>query len=257
MDTERIKRRIRGLLNISQDDGASQGEIDNAMRLAAQLMNEHHVSQAEAEAHCPESRCDDDSRMGQRGARTVGSSYTTWEFTLAHAVARLVGSVRWHHSGPGSTITAGAFGTQKKRLITFYGAAEDAMIATEMQEEWAHVIATMATGKHGGCFRGAGAEYAHGFATGLLDQASRIDDERKRLPASGTSIVLAGKSLHSLLETKKDRAYKWLVQELGHELRKGKSVGRYGVGDSDAHAEGRADGRRAEGFQAKRTAKLS
>lgn len=35
--TDRIKRRIRGLLNLAGDNGAAEGEIDNAVRMAAAL----------------------------------------------------------------------------------------------------------------------------------------------------------------------------------------------------------------------------
>jgi len=45
MDTTRIKEKIRKLLNLAEDDGAMEGEINNALNFARRLMLQHNISE--------------------------------------------------------------------------------------------------------------------------------------------------------------------------------------------------------------------
>jgi hypothetical protein len=43
VDIERVKGRIRKLLATAADDAATEGEIDNAVRFARQMLAAHHL----------------------------------------------------------------------------------------------------------------------------------------------------------------------------------------------------------------------
>ena len=40
-----IKARLKGLLAIAKDDAASENEIQSALRIAARMMESHHLSE--------------------------------------------------------------------------------------------------------------------------------------------------------------------------------------------------------------------
>lgn len=258
IDHDRIKRRIRGLLNLAADDGAANGEIDNAMRMAAQLMEEHHLSEADVEAKAQASAvAQPDIRMDTATAPAVGQNFSTWESSLSGAVENLVGSVKRYVTR--ETVKTGSFGAPVfKKCVKFYGPAEDAALAAEIFGEWAHVISALATGKYGGCFRGDGAMYAYGFAQSLSEKASAAKRAREHVVTDSTrALVFTGGagSLAQVLEHKRELAATWLEKDRGIKLVSGGRRSGYSSGSHDARSEGRRDGSRAE-FSAQRRAKL-
>lgn len=259
VDMDRIKQKLRGLLNIARDDSAASGEIDNAMALAAKLMNEHHLSEADIDATAQEERCDRSQPMGTADCDMTSSNFTTWEFALANAVRTLVGSVQCYRDQ--AMKKKGAFGKNMEvKFIRFYGIAEDAQLAADMMSEWAQVISTMAVGKYGGCYRGDGAKYALGFAHQLGRRAAEAANARKMISNASTSAIVhvKGGTLAQVLEKKKELAVNWLKNEKKIKLNKrgGRGTGTYSAGSYSAYAEGRSDGARAD-FSATRTRKLS
>ena len=256
MDTDRIKRRIRGLLNLAANDAASEGEIDNAMRMAAQLMDEHHLSEADARAAQPQAERREQP-MGQADAPAAGAKWSTWESALASAVGTLVGSVKCYRCH--AETKSGMFGAPRRGVcIRFYGPADDAQLAAELFSEWSHVIASMAVGKYGGCFRGDGAMYAYGFACQLRNRAQEADVARAQVSTTSTRALVhvgGGGTLAQVLEGKRAEAGRWLASQ-GVKLATTSRRAGYSSGSHDAYGACRADGARAD-FSANRRAKLN
>lgn len=252
---EKIKARVRKLLNLAGDAGAFDGEIDAAMNAAEQLMTQYQLDRAECEAaevkqgHSPVT-------MGKSTAATYGASMSTWESTLAVAVSSLVGTVK--HFSKREERKSGVFAAKKwGAVVVFYGPEDDSRLASELFEEWSGAIATIAVGKYKGCFRGDGGSYAMGFASALCDKAKANARERARLTTpSTTALVLVGsdRSLAALQQQTREQAARWLSTSCGIKLVTTIRRGGYS-GSSSAYSEGRNDGAAAN-FEAKRTALL-
>lgn len=260
MDTESIKRRIRKLLDLSKDDAAADGEVANAMAMAARLMDEHFLTQADVEAarEADENAAQVKVEMGTGDAPMRGKNFTTWEFSLSSAIQELVGSVKAYRTT--DFVENGPFKVRSEvKLIRFYGSAEDAAMAAELFVEWATVISTMAYGKFGGCFRGDGAQYAHGFARKLNERAREAAATRETMtsPACKALVLVGAGTLAQVLKQKREAAATWLEEEQGVKLGSGgRGSGRYNGGSRDAYRAGQSDGARAEGFEARRRSKL-
>ena len=257
VDRERVKERIRKLLNLGKDDQAASGEIDNAMRMAAELMQAHQLTEAEvAAAHQASQTEEYIPPIDQADAPMHGKQYSTWEFQLAPAIADLVGSVKCYFTS--AAFKDGAFSTPAVRKCTrFYGPAEDAALAADLMQEWTHVIATMAMGRFGGCFRGDGAMYALGFAHQLRRRAGEAKQARYSVRTASTSAIVkvGGGMLGHVLDKRREQAAKWLEEEQGVKLSRTGGSGTYGGGSASAYRQGRDDGAAAD-FTADRRPKL-
>lgn len=255
---DRIKRRIRGLLNLAADDAAAEGEIANAMAAAERLMQEHQLEAADFEAAtAQEVRAE--TRHGVVETTTQGKALSTWESTLAFAVSNLVGTTGWYRNRDKRTVGVGTFKQPSIRsVVFFYGPQEDAEIARELFDEWSHTIATMATGRYGGCFHGDGAKYAYGFASALYYRTQKIERERAQITTESTAALVrvSGGSLAQVLDQKKQAAKDWVQKEIGLNFRKGSAGAGYRSGSHDAYSSGLADGSKAE-FSATRRRKLT
>lgn len=253
---EKIKSRVRKLLNLAGDDGAFDGEIAAAMQAAESLMEQYQLDRADCEAaevaqgHAPQN-------MGQANAATHGKNLTTWESMLAEAVCELVGTVRCYATRGERSV--GAFGAKHwgARMV-FYGPDDDARLASELFAEWTAAIATLATGKYGGFARGDGGMYAMGFSSALCGRARENRRQRAQIvTAATTALVLTGsdRSLAALQNQTRNEARNWLARDMKIHLRTSSRRSGYGSGSRDAYAEGRSDGTRAD-FGAKRNARL-
>jgi len=56
MALDNVKDTIRKLLNLAENDGAADGEIDNALRFARRLMHQHHLSEEDIDRSDPDSK---------------------------------------------------------------------------------------------------------------------------------------------------------------------------------------------------------
>lgn len=260
MDNDRIKRRIRAMLNLANDSAAADGEIDNAMRFAAQLMNEHHVSAEDLAAEAAVNGAPPaDPDMGQADGLCGTARLATWESVLGAAIVRLVGSIKCYQTSvlakpSGGSVFSSA--SESRKALRFYGPTEDATLAAELFDEWRQTIGAMAVGRYGGCYRGDGAMYAYGFACRLSERAGEAERERRTIPAGSNAIVLAsGKSLAEALAHKQALAAKWLAGQGVNLGSAGRRSG-YSAGSLSAREAGRADAGRAD-FSATRRRKLT
>lgn len=261
--TDKIKDRIRKLLNLANDSAAFEGEIDNALRFARKLMLAHNVTekdlQSPGDPHAEAAK----SEYAQADAFTHGSGLSLWEGRLMDAVCKLVGSCdnyrtherREKRTALGTLVFDQDGNPVRTTRVVFFGPAEDARDAAELFHEWAHTIATMGRLKFGGCFRGDGRAYCEGFVKGILSVLETINqEERKEISYQSTGTALVLRHSLDLMEAKRLHAGKWLRQNEGIKLRQGGQ--RQGNrNDAGAFGAGFSDGRNSN-FSRARTIKI-
>lgn len=254
MDIEAVKSRVRKLMALANDGQASDGEISNAMRMAAALIDQHRLDAAalEDEDDAPES-------MGRAPGRVTTSKVHRWESTLTRAICDLFGNVDCYLDASRHVVRVNGIVQVDRdgeprlcRQFQFYGPALEAQEAAALYTEWASLIATMGVVRWGGAFRGNGACYCEGFADAILAEAQRLNASRRTLPmptkaralpgvAPGTAIMLADRNKAVI-----ERAHAWLKESECITLTSGHSrTG--GRGSSAAYSEGKAHGA-AAGF---------
>lgn len=276
-NSDRIKDKIRKLLTLGEDDGATEAEAENALRFARRLMLKHNVSEKDMEEtkDVHEIAADvEHTTFGQVRTTSQGSTLTKWEVSLGWAVMELIGTVRWYRAGETERRTkAGVLefnevtGAPKIcQVIMFYGPEEDCRDARELMQEWSLTIIALARMRFGGALRGDGRSYCEGFCDALYSKVSQIRrEERKLIDAQKAQQALPEGATRStalmvlngtqLMEAKREHASKWLEKEIGIKLRSSGSSGRGGSFNGDAYAAGAKDGKSAD-FSHKRTKKL-
>jgi hypothetical protein len=262
MDIEKVKDTIRKMLNLAGDEAASQGEIDNAMRFAARLMEKHQLSEEDL-SKVDEKLVDIEKAACDRatsycmGATTLGH----WHNTAANFVCAFVGGVKWYYirkaiHREGGIVQLSRSGIPKyKAVITFYGIAEDVEIAKQVFDELQVTVIAMAKLRFGAVYRGSGRSYCEGFMSGVYSKWREDQDRQLKLAqqpttSSGTSLmVIDGRK--ALVSKKELRARHYAEEELGMVFGKGRSLHSHGV-DHSAYSEGRTDGSRYNVSNARR-----
>lgn len=225
---DEVKRTIKDLLNLANNEAAFDGEIENALLHASRLMTAYHLSEDEIK--------EDEKPKEPEYDRTTyyskGTSVTHWELELAHFVNKLVGSTGHY------TSYAVEIGETKKTPVIFYGVAEDVELAYTLYKDLSFIIHSMARLRYKGSLRGPGREYAEGFVEGLKTKLESAVEKDK-----DTSIETRGLIIRSqeIAIRKKTDARNWLAKAHNIKLRSysrnfgGKSYG-------DAKSQGRTDG---------------
>lgn len=249
-DIETIKSRVRKLMAVANDGVATDAEIDTAMRLAAKLIDQHHIDATELGSK----QDAEDLTMGEAGATTRTGKLTTWESTLANAIVKLFGSVQHYISHERAPVRDNGVvqmrdgGPVFGRRMFFYGPVVEAREAAELFEEWSRAIATMGVARWGGAFRGEGAHYCYGFASALYEKALQVDGERARIEARPIPQLQGSQTtaitLSSRYELLRDAGSEWIEKERGLKLRSSSRSG-YSNLNGQAYGEGRAHGSRA------------
>lgn len=261
-ENDKIKDRVRKLLNLANDPAAFDREIENAMRFARRLMLQHNITEQELGTPRDPHEVAAETEYAQADAFSFGSNISNWECFLMSAISKLVGTVGAYKTSETRTkkTTAGTIvfdakgQPQEGKRVVFYGPAEDARDASELFAEWVNVIAAMARLRYGGCFRGDGRSYAEGFAQALLLSVQNIQKkEVKEIAAESTGRALVIRNAFCLIEAKKARGAEWLRQELGIKLRK--TSGNVNRNNPDAFGAGMNDGKKSS-FTRARTLKI-
>lgn len=240
-DINRIKDKLAKLLRLGENTAASQGEIDNALTMAAAMMAKHNLTRDDIDL----SEADPIARIayGRHFAFSRGSRLTTWESGLAHFVTEFIGTVSHYSTSPMPVRRNGiaeSDGNGQPRMacgVAFFGCDEDAACAVAMFEELRDAISMMAIIRWGGWARGDGAAYAEGFASGLSDSNKRAKETLMHSDQQTHALMLVSEK-HQLAI--RDRSLDWLKKTTGIKL---KTVRRAGSNGSDnARSEGRSDG---------------
>lgn len=231
MSIEQVKDTIRKLLNLARNDAAAEGEINNAIRFARRMMNQHNLSEEDL-AENPEQSFRE--QMGAVGSATmqcvrVGSqsrNVSTWEKWLATFVCKFVGGPRCYTDDEDAPrrndrgiVELGNDGEPIfTRGIVFYGIAEEVQLAASLHRELATTIASMARLRWGGCFRGPGRSYAEHFVRGLSEQIHEEDQQELIAAQSDSRAMIVINQRKALTNAKRVRAEQWLRDEYGIHL---------------------------------------
>ena len=246
-DLTRIKDKLAKLLRLGEDTAASQGEIDNAITLATQMMAKYQLTRDDIDT----SAADPVAKvaLGRHFAFCKGANMSTWEVVISHFVTAFIGSVSHYTAGKMPVRRNGIadfFGAPEGEArqacaVAFYGSDDDARCAVELFEELSQAISTMATIRWGGWARNDGAAYAYGFASSLRDANAKA---RRQLHAadSTTSALMLRSETNALAIVSHAKA--WLANT--HKVKlvsKGRrSVRLSGGNSSRAYSDGQRDG---------------
>lgn len=178
----RVVERIRKMRNTANNSASTEGEIENALRMASTMMLKYQLSEEDIREEVDETA----SAYGSIRLTVTGTRATAWEKSLAGYVCKLCGDVFWY------------FDTRSKWTeFVFYGPIDSVESAVSLFKELMLEIAVMAKLKYGGFAKGSGASYAEGFVTGLyeiltgaIDQQPGLIESNKRLTAQLKSAAL-------------------------------------------------------------------
>jgi hypothetical protein len=250
INMDNVKKTIGDLLRLAGCDGATDGEVRNAMRFAQRMMEEHHLTEDDLVDE-PE-----DQEQAIRNAQTgtvstsVGGKHSEWEHDLARFVCTFVGGIKWYYSNytsPDRDARGIARSERHTKSVTFYGVHEDALIGGQLFDQMRLVIISLAKLKFGGCYRGEGRSYAEGFVSGMTlklseDRQAQRQAAQKAITASNSTALVLIDRRASLVKLKREIAVQYAKTELN--LGSGRTGGG-GRHHSTAYGEGRTDGRRA------------
>ena len=208
----KIRARIVKMLTLAKDGGASEGEVENATRMARQLMNEYNIDASELQE-------------AERGTVKVGDHvgmkktvFEDWEKQLT-LVCEFVCDVKPYTS----TLAAG-------QEVHFVGLPTDVAIARELYSTLLITVKTMAKQRCGAGWTRSHRSYCLGFVDSLVRKAQAERDKSDSSTPAG-AIVL-----------RKDVLVKKYVEEnLKFHYERAADIH-----DRDAFMRGQADGRNAD-----------
>lgn len=243
MSNEKIASRVRKLLAIAGDEGASEQEIQNAMNFANRLIEQHHLSEDDLSDEVDPVKDLENAELGKY-ASFIGKKCFRWESLLAQFVADFVGCRVYRNN----TIVQARrhdrvlFDSEGQpyegKSFHFYGVAEDCLIAAEIYDELRQLICSMAVLRYGGMYKGDGGKYSEGFVAGLRSQMNTARDKTAQ-EATGTGLIVVQKR-NEIMKVKQALAVRYLREE---GLRLSSSQGSRGArGSYSAYNRGFSDG---------------
>ncbi len=242
-EINRIKDKLAKLLRLGENNAASDGEIDNALTLAAAMMAKHNLTRDDIDM----TQADPIARVsyGRHFAFSRGANLATWESVLCNFIVSFIGTVQCYLSKQmpvrrnGIAETNGHGEPRMACGCAFYGCDEDAACAAAMFEELRDAISTMAIIRWGGWARGDGAAYAEGFAVGIQASNSRAKQALANSDSATSALMLVSEKNQLAI---RDKAKEWLTTTTGIKVNKGRSRSFSRSGSSEARNEGRRDG---------------
>ena len=255
-EQDRIKKTIRDLLNLSENDAAFEAEAEKALRIARRLMLRHHIDQSDLEEERTQDAVDAaaDVEYGRQECYSETSGIAGWERSLNSMICKLIGTINWYFSTGeykrtryGAKIYLEDGKAKRAARITFYGPTSDCLDALELVDEWRQVIMAMARLKVGTVFRGPGRSYCEGFVRALWGSVRKIEEEEEEtqaLPDVDRSTALMIRNSTAIMVAKKEKGKKWL-KEVAHVKLSGSANPSKARHNAEAYGQGKADGSRA------------
>lgn len=244
---DRIKEKLAKLLRLGEDTAASDGEIQNALNLATQMMAKHQLTRDDIDTNAP----DPIARvaLGRHFAFAKSTKASAWECQLASFVKVFIGSISLYNTVAtlrrNGIVEMAGDNPRQAHAFVFYGSDDDARCAAAMFEELRDAIATMSIIRWGGWMRGDGNAYAFGFVSGLI--TAHRDSRHNLMNSDSTTHALILKSEQTSLAII-DKSRQWLATTHGVRLAPPKSRNRKvkfrGTNARDAIHQGRKDGTR-------------
>jgi hypothetical protein len=235
MDTQKIIEKVRALLNLSEDAGASEAEGETAARMAQLMMAKYGIAQeavrqaATAEGHAPPKAPIDSVLWGGWKVRT------SWLGQLMTASCNVNGCyVYWQHVWDADQ----ARYNYKLRVC---GTEHDRQLAIALFELLQEQVNRF-TRKE--C-KGLGRTYANNFRHGMvgrlrdrLAEALQQAEQEAKSEVSGSALVLVKTAIVARRESS-SLAKGWVKDSLGVKLRSRRTHSRH---DSDARSHGYREG---------------
>lgn len=217
MGEEKIIGRVKKMLALANDSGASEGERDNALRMAYNLIAKYNLSMSSIESHGEESRVDESgSFRGQPWVVSVVNSVAQLFFCKYYFVKKK-GMNYDHH---------------------FVGKDSNAVTARYMAEFV--VTSIIAQGRKESRKVGEASAWRRSFFMGAADRIqSRIREMKDEASASNKADVASGGTslvLSSVYDSEKEANEAWLESQ-GVRLRSRKITTK-----AAAHRDGYASG---------------
>lgn len=215
---EHILNRVKKMLNLAKDAAATEGERDNALRMAYATLAKHNLSMAQVEIG---------ESVEERTSQEFQIRHQMWMVNINHAVAKL--------------FFCNLFMTKRKPYIIMTYVGKESNIATAKEMANWLIKSILAEGKSRSFDPQWISSFNKGAAGTLFDRCSQLrkqaeQDEKAAQPtATGTALVLA-----SLYKTETEANDAFITNKLGIELHTTKS--RKSSVDYEAYAQGSSFG---------------
>lgn len=229
-DLTNIKNKLIKLINLSENSAASQGEIDNALNAAAQIMARHNLTREDIDLTSNEPT--KNVRMSRGMVQCLNRNSTTWEAMLARFCTEFVSSISYYKS-------QGYYGLNKSNKICcyfFYGSQNEVEIAVELFKELQSAISIMAVTRFDNFYSKQGGAYCEGFVSGL-EQSNHLEKLKLRGDSQTNALMIRSNETSLLII---DKAKDWLSDTHKIKLRTGQGT----RGSSDRTGEARSLGRK-------------
>ena len=227
MDSKRILARVQKMLNLANDAGATEGERDNAMRMAHATLAKYNLSLADVDSANEEAKRKDDGEPREEHVNTFYGR--PWARNVANNIAKLFFCYYLYTSHKKATQVRHYFIGRHSNAITA------ALIAEFV------VKSIMREGNRQKRAEHQGNAWLRAFCWGAAQRVSeRVDkliagEDESQADEPGTALVLA-----SYYDTERV-ANELMVQQKYPSLRKGRGGKGYDYG-GDAHTRGREYG---------------
>jgi len=238
---DRIKDKLAKLLRLGENSAATDGEIDNALRMAAELMAKHQLTRDDIDTNAADPIAK--VTVGRHYAFTKGGNLTTWENLIQHFVCEFIESVACYNAGKMQAHRNGIAieGGRTANALVFYGSDDDARAAVALFEELRDAISTMAIIRWGSWARSDGAAYAYGFAQGIRDANKKAKRELLEIDSTTCALIIKSNETSQAIVAK---GKTWLAATHGVQLKtKTRRSSSFSSSNaSSAMSEGRRDG---------------
>lgn len=217
---EKIIDRVKKMMALANCTGAAEGERDNALRMAYNLLAKHNLTMNEVDAH---NATKEEGRESQQAKFVV--------YPWARSIASLVGSLffcnyYFMRSGSG-----------KQATHCFIGKASNATTAQYMSEFVVKSVCREAARLYGSAITPEARCFAIGVVRKLQERIAEIKASLNKESKTGTALALI-----NLDKSEREANSLWLVEQ-GVKLKQSASRGK-GVTDSDAYHAGKDFGSR-------------
>jgi len=181
-----ILSKLEALMKRTRDNGASEAEVEAAMKIARRLMDEHNIAMEEVltkQASAGPATIE----IKEEEARTASKMDRFEQYLMSTAAD--VCDVRWYYQKSHKWDEA----TQKRKTqvkLVFFGMAQDVLAARFLFLELLVVVRSMARAKVGTPWGQRHYYYCDGFCSGLANQANKLKKQSQDEATSGTGLIL-------------------------------------------------------------------
>lgn len=231
-DKEKEIKRIAKLFALAEDDAASQGEIENALRMAQERMLRHNLTREDIKREGGEIDV-----SGIAYARYPvfwkGKKQPRWLWALTEFNRNFYRTVQSYRDNNGfyevTTPEGGRTinnilspGSEIGLKVYYYGPSDDALEAAMMHYHLQDVMLTLLEARFGNTgMKGKSLDYALGFFRGLQEKNVTVTQKLKDSSAKTTELILISEKTELAI---KEQAKMEIAQRFGVTLRKGSKL---------------------------------